>query len=268
MQYTDCGGTNSEALVLLHAGVFADWFVPLDHQPVLTGMRRIRVTRSGYAGDPPVTPLSVEDHARECADLLHALGVDRAHVVSHSSGAVFALQMALDYPELVTDLVLCEPPLIEPLTPREDHAAIGAVLGPVMGAAMTAAMRGDLPAAFDTFMAAVCGPDYPAAITAALGPDGLAKARADCDYFFTGEIPAIGQWHFDNQLALRINQPVHLVGGNDSPLFTHHVISYLATILPNADSTIIPGQNHLLPLRASADLANLIAAITTTETAF
>lgn len=231
-------------------------------------MRRIRVTRTGYANDPPVTPLTVEDHARECAGLLHALDVSRAHLVGHSAGAVFALQIALDYPDLVTDLVLSEPPLIDPLMPTEDHAPLGAVLGPVMGAAMTAAMRGDLLAAFDTFMAAVCGPDYPAAISAALGPDGLAKARADCGYFFTGEIPAIGQWHFDNQLALRINQPVHLVGGDDSPLFTHNMISYLATILPNADSTIMPGQNHLLPLRATADLANLIAAISTTEPAF
>jgi pimeloyl-ACP methyl ester carboxylesterase len=101
-------------VVLLHAGVFADWFVPLANQPALAGMRLVRVTRTGYADDPPVTPLSVEDHARECADLLHAVGVDRAHILSHSSGAVFALQMALDYPELVTDLVLREPPLIEP----------------------------------------------------------------------------------------------------------------------------------------------------------
>jgi pimeloyl-ACP methyl ester carboxylesterase len=268
MQYTDSGGTDSEALVLLHAGVFADWFIPLDHQPALADMRRIRVTRTGYANDPPVTPLTVEDHARECADLLRALDVNRAHLVAHSAGAVFALQMALDYPDLVSDFVLIEPPLIEPLTPAEDHAPLGAVLGPVMGIALTAAMRGDLVAAFDTFMAAVCGPDYPAAITAALGPDGLAKARADCGYFFTGEIPAIGQWHFDNQLALRINQPVHLVGGNDSPLFTRNMLSYLATILPNADSTILAGQNHLLPLRASADLANLITAITATEPAF
>jgi pimeloyl-ACP methyl ester carboxylesterase len=127
MHYSDSGG-GSEALVFLHAGFFADWFVPMVHQPVLADVRRVRVTRTGYAGDPPATPLTVQDHARECAQLLYALGIDRAHVVAHSSGVAFALQMALDYPDLVTDLILSEPPLIEPLAPAEDHAAIGAAL--------------------------------------------------------------------------------------------------------------------------------------------
>jgi hypothetical protein len=45
MGCTDSGG-DSAALVLLHAGVFADWFVPLVNQPAL---RRVRVTRTGYA---------------------------------------------------------------------------------------------------------------------------------------------------------------------------------------------------------------------------
>ena len=66
MQYTDSGGTDSEALVLLHAGVFADWFIPLDHQPALADMRRIRVTRTGYANDPPVTPLTTPGSAPIC----------------------------------------------------------------------------------------------------------------------------------------------------------------------------------------------------------
>ena len=263
MHYTDSGGTSNEALVLLHAGVFADWFVPLDHQPALADARRILVTRTGYANDPPMTPMSIEDHAREFADLLHALGIDRARLVAHSSGTLFALQMAIDYPDLVTDLVLCEPPLIEPLMSPEDHAALGAALGPVIDAAMTAVMRGDLPTAFDTFMTALCGPDHPAVITAALGSPGLVKARADCKYFFTGEIPSVGQWRFDDELAQRISQPVHLVAGGASLPFTHHLITHLAHTLPHADITVMPGRNHLLPLQAPAELANLIAATIT-----
>jgi len=263
MHYTDSGGTSNEAMVLLHAGVFADWFIPLEEQSVLADMRRIMVTRTGYANDPTLTPMSIEDHARECADLVRSLGVDRAHVVAHSAGVVYALQMALDYPDLVADLVLSEPPLINPLMPAEDHAPVGAVLGPVLGAAVAAAMRGDLPVAFDATMTALCGPNHPAVITAALGSAGLMKARADSGYFFTGEIPAVNQWHFDEELACRIDQPVHLIAGGDSPPFTHHVTDYLATILPNTRTSIMSGQNHLLPLRAPAKLAQLIAAVTT-----
>jgi len=267
VHYTDSGGTSNEALVLLHAGIFANWFVPLDEQPVLADERRIQVIRTGYLNDPPATPMSIQDHVRESADLLRALGIDRVRLVAHSAGVVYALQMALDYPDLVTDLVLSEPPLINPLMPVEDHAAVGAVLGPVLGSAVQAAMRGDLAAAFDTAMTGLCGPDYPDAITAALGSAGLTQARANCGYFFTGEIPAVNQWHFDEELAQRIEQPVHLVGGGDSPPFTHNVISYLARILPNADSTYLIGQNHLLPLTAPAELARLVAAHSTRELA-
>jgi pimeloyl-ACP methyl ester carboxylesterase len=137
------------------------------------------------------------------------------------------------------------------------------VVGPVIGAAMAAALRGDLPGAFDIFMTAMCGPEYPAVITATLGSAGLQQARADCGYFFTGEMPALGQWHFDDELAHRIHQPVHLIGGHDSPPFTHHLITHLAKTLPHTDTTIMSGQNHLLPLQAPAGLANLIATITT-----
>jgi pimeloyl-ACP methyl ester carboxylesterase len=171
--------------------------------------------------------------------------------------------MALDYPDLVADLVLIEPPLINPLMPPEDHAPVGAVLGPVLGAAVAAAMRGELSTAFDATMTALCGPTYRAVITAALGSAGLMKARVDSGYFFSGEIPAVNQWHFDEDMARRIDQPVHLIAGGDSPPFTHHVISYLATILPNTGTSIMSGQNHLLPLQAPAKLAQLITAVTT-----
>ena len=79
-------------------------------------------------------------------------------MLARSSGCVVALQLALDYPELVGDLVLVEPPLIDPLLPPEDRAAVAAAIGPALGAAMGAAAHGDLRAAFGTFLAAVwCG---------------------------------------------------------------------------------------------------------------
>src|SRR5688500_11581662 len=121
MRHNDSGG-DGEPLVLIHAGVFADWFVPLEREPAVAALRRVRVTRTGYAGPAPAEPLSVADHAAECADLLRRLGIGRSRVLTHSSGAVFALQLALDHPELVGELILVEPPLIDPLLPPADRA--------------------------------------------------------------------------------------------------------------------------------------------------
>ena len=257
MQYNDSGGYG-EPLVMIHAAAFADWFVPLDREPAIAGLRRIRVTRTGYSDPAPAEPMSVADHAAECADLLRRLEIGPARVIAHSSGCIVALQLALDNPELVSELVLVEPPLIDPLLPPEDRAAVGAMIGPALGSAMGAAMQGDLPGAFDTFMVTLCGSNYRSVLESALGRDGLDRAERDCGYCFTGEIPSIGGWQFDERSAGHIEQPVYLVAGGDSPVFTHRLVDHLAGMLPDARTTVIPGHNHLLPLTASAQLAELI----------
>ena len=257
MRYDDSGG-DGEPLVLIHAAAFADWFVPLEREPVVVGLRMIRVTRTGYSDPAPAEPLSVADHAAECADLLHRLGIGRARVLAHSSGCVVALQLALDHPELVGELVLIEPPLLDSLLQPEDRGIVAAAIGPVLGAAMGAAAQGDLHTAFDTFLAAVCGPEYRSVIESALGRAGLERAERDCGYCFAGELPALAAWHFDEGLARRIEQPVHLVAGGDSPPFTHRLVDHLARMLPDARTTVVPGYNHLLPLTAPTLLADLL----------
>jgi pimeloyl-ACP methyl ester carboxylesterase len=263
MRHHDSGG-GGEPLVLIHAAGFADWFVPLEREPAVDDLRLIRVTRTGYDDAAPAEPMSVADHAAECADLLRRLGVERARVLAHSSGCVFALQLALDHPDLVGELVLSEPPLIDPLLPPEDRAAVGAAIGPVIGASMGAAAQGDLHTAFDTFMAALCGPEYRAVIESTLGRAGLARAERNCGYTFTGEVPALNTWHFDEALARGIAQPVHLVAGGDSPGFTHRLVEHLAGLLPNTHTTVLPGHNHLLPLTAAPGLAALLRTPVTT----
>ncbi len=52
MRYNDSGG-DGEPLVLIHAAGFADWFVPLEREPAVAGLRRIRITRTGYADPHP-----------------------------------------------------------------------------------------------------------------------------------------------------------------------------------------------------------------------
>ena len=176
-------------------------------------------------------------------------------MVAHSSGTTIALQLALDHPALVRTLCLSEPPLIDALVAPEDRAAVQAMLGPVIGSAMAATARGDLPAAFDTFMTAVCGPAYRRVIAGTLGPDVLAAAEHGCRYFFTDEMPAAATWTLD---AAAIAQPVLLVQGGASPPPVHRLVSRLAALLPDATVTTIAGADHLLPLTAPAELGALI----------
>lgn len=254
--WTDTG--SGETTLLVHAGAFGAWFAPLAER--LPG-RVIRMLRAGYTGTPvPPDPIEITGHAAHAAALLDTLDAAPATVVSHSSGCVIALQLALDRPDLVARLVLSEPPLIDPLLAPTDLDQVHATLGPVMGGAMSAAARGDIPTAFDTFLRAVCGPDYRSVLVDVLGPDGLARAERDAAFFFANEIPALGRWTPGD--LTRITAPVLLVQGAASPGPTHRLITRLAASLPDARVATIDRANHLLPLTHPTELATLVSSWT------
>ena len=54
---------------------------------------------------------SIADQAAQLRSLLAQLGLRRVHLVGHSSGALIALQLALDAPQAVQTLTLLEPAL-------------------------------------------------------------------------------------------------------------------------------------------------------------
>src|SRR5215212_1302132 len=86
--------TGSGEPVLFISPVVADGFVPVLAQPGMADHHQlVTYHKRGWVGsthtEPPVT---VEDHAADAAALLGHLGVQRAHVAGHSSGAAVALQ--------------------------------------------------------------------------------------------------------------------------------------------------------------------------------
>jgi pimeloyl-ACP methyl ester carboxylesterase len=248
---TDSGG-DGDALVLIHGGGLADWFTPLAADPALKRHRVIRVVRAGYTGAPAPDGLTVGDHAGHTAALLRHFGAAPAHVVAHSSGCAVALQLALDRPDLVRSLTLCEPPLVETLADPADHDLLRTAIGPVVGAATAAAARGDVPAAFDTFMTAICGPDHRRVMTDVLG------VVRPCEYFFTGEMPAVGAWTVDPADLAGLRAPVLLVQGGDSPPPVHRLVAHLAGSIPGATVATVADAGHLMPLTAPAELGRLI----------
>ena len=52
VRYEDRGG-EGEAVLLVHAGVFSSWFVPLANSRQLRDFRVIRMVRAGYGDGPP-----------------------------------------------------------------------------------------------------------------------------------------------------------------------------------------------------------------------
>ena len=246
------------AVLLVHAGVFSGWFTPLAAEPALAGRRVLRMVRAGYGDTPePAEHVRIADHAADCAALLRDRGAAPALVVAHSSGSVIALQLAIDHPDVVSGLVLSEPPLVDALLDPADVADVRATIGPVIGQAMAARAAGDDAGAYDAFMGAVCGPAHREVVAAALGADALAER--ECRYFLRDEAGAAGTWSVDDDALARIDVPVLLVAGGDSPPPTHRLVTRLAARLPKAEVATIEGDNHLLPLRSPGPLAALVA---------
>jgi pimeloyl-ACP methyl ester carboxylesterase len=253
--HTDSGG-DGEPILLMHGGGLADWMTPLAAE--LPGRRVIRLVRAGYTAAPVPAGLTIAAHARHAATVLEHLGAAPAHVVAHSSAAAIALQLAVDRPASVRTLCLLEPPLLDTLADPADLPALHAAFAPVLGAAMAATVRGDHAAAFDAFMALVCGPRYREIMNAALGAATVDHAARTSGPFFTSEAAALNTWTFDPAVP----HPVVLVQGELSPPLQHRLITHLASRLPQATIETIAGAAHLMPLTAPAALAALITRAT------
>ncbi|MDH3653914.1 MAG: alpha/beta fold hydrolase [Myxococcales bacterium] len=63
----------------------------------------------GYSSKPEEGAFSLDDVAAQYKALLDSLGIDRVTVIGNSQGGAIAIAMALNYPDLVTKLVLMAP---------------------------------------------------------------------------------------------------------------------------------------------------------------
>lgn len=252
LEYADIGA--GEPVLLIHAGVFADWFVPVSVDPALADYRVIRMRRAGYTDGPaPARHLTIDDHGRHCAALLDHLGLQSVHVVGHSSGSLAGLSLAAERPDLVSGLVLIEPARAGDTWPASDDDR--QLVQPIMDAARA----GNVGMAFDTFMSIVCATDYRDVLDRSLGPEGPRRCERESAFFFADEMPAVLDWPFDEVAASGIRQRVLLVQGGNSPPPVHQAMAQLADWLPDAAIETVPDSDHLLPLRHPAVLAATIA---------
>ena len=243
--------TGSGEPVLLISPVVADGFVPLLSQPALADRHLlIRYHKRGWAGSthtPP--PVSIGDHGADAAALLHHLGIPRAHIAGHSSGAAVAAQLALDRPEMVHTLILMELSLLS--VPSGERFLEQA------GPAFEAYARGDHARALAMFMTLVSGLDWPAcsALLEERIPGSVTQSLEDADTFFGVELPALTRWDFGAQQAAAIDQPVlSVLGSRTEPLWVE-VAGFLRSSLPQVEELTIEGVGHLLHIQRAEPVA-------------
>jgi len=242
--------------VLLISPVLADGFLPLLSEPALADRYQlIRYHKRGWVGSTrSLPPVSVATHAADAVALLGHLGVPRAHVAGHSSGAAVAAQLALDHPAAVQSLTLLELSLLS--------VPSGEAFFRQVGPAFTAYGRGDHEEALAQFMSVVGGVEW-AACRALLDerlPGAVAQAIKDADTFFGVELPALTEWVFGPEQAAAIDCPVlSVLGAATHPLWVE-VAAFLRSSLPHVEERTIDGVGHLLHIERSEPVARAMAA--------
>ncbi|HWU03284.1 MAG TPA: alpha/beta hydrolase [Novosphingobium sp.] len=102
------GATSGRPVVLLHqaimaSGQFDNVFAPL----VAHGLCPVAIDMPGFGlSDAPSQPPSIADYAQCVAPVLDALGIGRAAVAGHHTGALVGTEFALAHPERVSALVV------------------------------------------------------------------------------------------------------------------------------------------------------------------
>jgi pimeloyl-ACP methyl ester carboxylesterase len=215
----------------------------------LVRYRQRQLSTNGHGSGP----VSFATHAADAAALLERLGIRRAHVAGHSTGAIVALQLALDRPDLVHSLALLEP--LQFFTPR------AAVLGVAIEPALAAYGKGDFEGAMASFLSLACSLDWETcrAVIDTHVPGGVARAVADAPNVFDSYLPALGAWQFGPGQAATISQPMLSVLGTDTERLFVEGNDLLHTWFPQLEDCTIEGVAHLLHMQHPEPVARGVA---------
>jgi len=248
MQRTEINGVeleiwdrgSGEPVVFVHGGMGDECAAVLVEPALANQFRLIHYHRRGYGNsEAPKTPVSISQQAADCRAVMRHLGVERAHCVGQSYGAVILLQTALDFSDAVYSLALLEPPLPSVLYKSPEFSEM---------AEKAAALyrSGDKAAAMDTFGREVCGDDYRALFDRTLAPGYFERWVAEADTELQSDIPALGSWQFTCEDAVRITQPVLNVVGAHTRQYFREVHETLKTWLPHTENVELPDATHCM----------------------
>jgi pimeloyl-ACP methyl ester carboxylesterase len=248
---------SGEPVLLISTGPIADSFLPLLSEKALVERYRLiafRQRRLVLSTNGPA-PVSFAEHAADAAALLGHLDVSRAHVAGHSTGAVIALQLAVDRPDVVQTLALLEPPLVG----VPSAAAFFEKVGP----ALAAYGSGDRDGAMARFLSVVCSLEWETCRKAIEKhvPGGVAQAMTseNVDNLFASYLPALTAWQFGADQAALISQPVLSVLGMETEQLFVESHELLHSWFPQIEDCRIDGAAHLLHMQRPEPVARGVA---------
>lgn len=247
LAYEEAG--HGAAIVFVHGGL-QDYRLWSSHLPAFAHRyRAIAYSRSNHFPNLVSidgTPDGAADlHGADLAAFLQALGLERVHVVAHSSGAHAALFFAASHPGMVRTLTVNEPPASGLLMNSPDGAEIVKEFFARLAPSREAFRAGDTQSALRLFADGVGGPGTYDRRSEAARSMMLENALAHAADATTARPRPV----FSCEMARKISAPTLLTEGTRSPRFFHRIVDELQRCLPQAKrvaidaSHTVPGEN-------------------------
>jgi non-heme chloroperoxidase len=191
-----------------------------------------------------VTDNTIEDNAKDLAELIRKLDLAPAHLVGASYGAFITLYCASRNPELAKTLVLNEPPILPFLArshQKDDVELLQRFRTRVQSPTEDAFKRGDFQKAAQTFIDRVMDIEN---FFDQL-PEEDKQYLMDNAKSLEGELESAQPSSFTIEDVKQITTiPTLLVKGELSPKYFLRIIDILSDNMPNSEQIVIPNVSH------------------------
>ncbi|SMP65960.1 alpha/beta fold hydrolase [Anoxynatronum buryatiense] len=194
--------------------------------------------RRGRGDSGNTLPYSSEREIEDIEAMIDAAG-GQAYLYGHSSGAILALEAAMRLKHKVLKVILYDLPYVHDDEEADEFRRLGLRIEALLenkehSAAIKAFLHGiGMPKAFSLLL-----PLFPGWKTM----KELAPTLA-YDIFIAKDYPPI-------EKVAQINIPVFIITGEKSPAGMREVNSKVAEAIPNAEFTLLKGQDHMVDARA------------------
>ncbi|MDP6832368.1 MAG: alpha/beta hydrolase [Alphaproteobacteria bacterium] len=250
-QNATSAGRRALPVVLLHGALAGRRTFSRQHQALASLGRLIIPSARGHDGSDPT--LSGDygidtSEVRDIAAILAAEGVERLHLIGHSSGGAIAFAFARAFPDLIERLVLIEPALFT-LMPEGALDSIPHV-GPEI---MQAAETGDTKAMLRAFLEAAMGPAW-LEFDDDTQSQQIAKI-AKMAPFIAAHLRALRRFAVGPADLKALGPPTLLFYGEDSFDFETKIAAQWLTHRPDLELILVEGAGHNVH-RERSDLVN------------
>lgn len=237
-------GETGEAVLLLHQTP-RSWDEYRDVLPLLGDrFRAIAMDTIGFGdSSKPREPDTIELWASVAVSILDRLGIERAHLVGHHTGAVIAMEIAAAFPDRVGKLVLSAPALVD-----DHHRELYGEKPPVDE------VERKLDGSHLVELWGMRAPFYPKSI------DLLERFVIDAlkagDRAGDGHL-VVARYRMEDRLHL-IRAPILVVAPTEDP-FAYPELQKLAPLLPGCRVVDLPGGMIPAPDQLPAEFSALVA---------